>query len=218
MSHITLNDVRAALTLDDFDPSAAQMRMAPMVRPPSPERVGAPPREAGVLVLLYPHENELSIVLTRRTDTLRGHSGQISFPGGRRDPEDPDFTHTALRETCEELGLCEQTPIQVLGSLTRTYIPPSHFHVYPTVAHTPQILRFEPNTAEVAEVFPLSLRDLLTEATKASEPYDIMGKRVQVPFYRVNHHKIWGATAIMLSEFEQRLRQVLPEDRLAALD
>src|SRR5687767_14344202 len=107
MTTITLDHIRAALALPDFDFQQAQMKMMPpMRRMPSPD---TPPRQAGVLVLLYPHndESDLRIVLTRRTETLRGHGGQVSFPGGQREEGDTTFADTALRETCEELGFCD---------------------------------------------------------------------------------------------------------------
>ena len=113
-------------------------------------------------------------VLTRRTDTLRGHSGQISFPGGRRDPGDESFTATALRETCEELGVCDPD-IQVIGTLSTMYIPPSNFEVYPDSGLSAAAPDFTPNPAEVAEVFTFPLDALLDEQYKALEEWDFHG-------------------------------------------
>ncbi len=216
MQHqINMEDVLAALALSEFDASSAQVNMAPTndgnERPrlpePLPENQGIPPKEAGVLALMYPAHSGLQIVLTRRADTLRGHSGQISFPGGRRDPEDSSFQATALRETCEELGICQD--IQILGQLSEFYIPPSHFNVYPFVGyldHTPQ---FQPNPLEVAEVFGFGLHQLLDNSFKFHEVRRFNGYHYNVPYYLVNAHKVWGATAAMLSELEGRLRFAL---------
>ncbi len=206
---ITLESLTQALHLPDFNADAAHLTMAPMGRAAMRTPQGSTPLQAGVLVLLFPEEDDFHIVLTRRTDTLRGHSGQISFPGGRRDPQDESFTATALRETCEELGVCDPA-LQVIGHLSPIYIPPSNFEVHPTVAALPERPIFAPNPQEVAEVFTLPLTTLMDSSTKASENREIQGMRLQIPFYNVRGHKVWGATAVMLSELEGRLRVVLP--------
>lgn len=207
---ITLADVRAALALHPFDAPAAQARMFPGSRPPAIARRPTT-RQAGVLVLLYPTESNLHLVLTRRADTLRGHSGQISFPGGRRDPTDQTFIDTALRETCEELGLCEQ--IEVLGDLAPLYIPPSDYEVFPAVGALAAAPAFNPNPHEVAQVFSVALADLLDPAYKRLEEWPLEGRLVPIPYYAFAGHKVWGATAIMLSELEARLLHVLEGPR-----
>ena len=209
---ITLDHVRAALALSDFDVQQAQMKMLPFARRmPSPDKT---PREAGVLVLISPYSNEtdLRVLLTRRTETLRGHSGQISFPGGQREEGDESFAATALRETCEELGLCDFSQVTILGSLGKCYIPPSNYDVYPIVACSPALPPLTPSPYEVAEVLSLSLVDLLHPNTHQHEMRDFQGVSVAVPYYHLPQARVWGATAAMLSEFEQRLRCVLPSE------
>jgi 8-oxo-dGTP pyrophosphatase MutT (NUDIX family) len=204
---VTIEHLREALQLSNFDYGPAQERMAPRPRGILPQNEGVPPREAGVLALVYPEMDGQHIVLTRRTETLRGHSGQISFPGGRRDPDDPSFTATALRETCEELGICND--IEVVGMLSPFYIPPSHFNVYPTVGALDYKPDFNPNPAEVAEVFSFALGDLINDEYKFEEFRQFNDRRVRIPYYMVREHKVWGATAVMLSEIESRLRVVM---------
>jgi 8-oxo-dGTP pyrophosphatase MutT (NUDIX family) len=204
---ITLDDVRAAVDLADFDARAAQAHMTPTPNGMLPEHRSKPPREAGVLALICRQLDDLHVVLTRRTQHLRSHSGQISFPGGKRAAEDESLTHTALRETCEELGICDG--VTVLGHLSPFYIPPSHYNVYPTIAALQGLPVFQPNPAEVAEVFTFALRDLLDERHRREEQRSFRGMRIHVPYYHVNGHKVWGATAVMLSELEHRLRTVL---------
>lgn len=217
---ITFDHLRAALALSDFDAPKAQLKMSPNPRGAVRRNLqyDTPPREAAVLVLVYPHTpDELRLVLTRRTETLTKHSGQVSFPGGRRDEADASFAATALRETCEELGVCDAAQFQIMGTLYPCYIPPSHFMVQPVVAMLPFIPQFHPSPDEVAEVLTLSLVALLHPATKQHEYWQMQGHNVSVPYYAVQGHKVWGATAVMLSELEQRLRAVLPDEILAQL-
>ena len=205
---LTLDHLQAAMTLPTFDYIESHLRMAPNPRGGLPENRDKPPKEAGVLALCYMEVDGLHIILTRRTDQLRGHSGQISFPGGRCDPEDDGYAGTALRETEEELGILRDD-ITLLGSLSKVYIPPSHYNVYPQVGYLDTTPFFRPNPHEVAEVFTLRLDDLLDDSLKAHEYRDFRGIRVKIPYYQVKTHKVWGATAVMLSEIEHRLRQTL---------
>lgn len=214
-SLITFSHVDQALKLKNFNSARAQRRMSPAPR--GWQRRDTPPRPAAVLILLYPELDErLNIVLTLRNPNLRGHSGQVSFPGGKQDPEDKSPAATALRETCEEVGICDDK-ITVIGGLPKFYIPPSHFDVYPTVARCDSIPVFNSNPAEVAEVFSFALEDLLNPRCKHEERRRIQGYNVRIPYYDVKRHKVWGATAIILSEFEQRLRAVVPAEVLLAL-
>lgn len=217
MTRVTLEHIRAALAIPAEEMRAALLAMAPEGRPMTPPP-GVEARQAGVLVLLFPAEHgHLHLMLTRRTAHLRGHSGQISFPGGRRDPSDATFTETALRETCEELGLCAADQIEILGALTKFYIPPSNFEVQPVVAWLPGLPELRPNADEVAEVFSMPLADLLRPEIKHVEDWTFDGQTRRIAFYMVQGHKVWGATAAMLSELEHRLRRVLPAPLIASL-
>ena len=207
MIDIDLDQIERALTLDDFDPAAALSGMAPHGRlQPSAD---VTPKEAGVLLLLTGcGEGELGVVLTRRTNRLTGHSGQMSFPGGRRDPTDSSFEHTALRETAEELGI-DTSGIAILGTLTPIYIPPSNFDVHPYVGHVPELPPLAPNPDEVAAVYTAPLRDLLDPASRTTARIETTYGPRDVPAYLLSGQIVWGATAIMLHEFEVRLRQAL---------
>ena len=199
---LTLEGIRHALQ-QPLPGLAAQLRMSPPGRPNDMPQ-GTTPREAGVLLLLYPKEGALHFVLTRRTERLGSHSGQISFPGGRRELGDADLAATALRETHEELGF-SLDGIDLLGHLTPLYVPPSHFLISPVVAcmaHAPAI---NPNPDEVAEVIEAPLTVLFDEAAKGHELRVLIsqnGAQQLTPHYRIAHHKVWGATAMVLSEFE----------------
>ncbi len=202
--------IRQALELPGFDWAAARRVMAPVPR--GWQKRGDPPRRAAVLMLLYAAaDSRLSLALTRRNQQLRGHSGQVSFPGGRQDRDDISLTATALRETCEEIGVCGSR-IRILGALPHLYIPASNFDVKPIVARLDGRALFRPNPAEVAQVFGFALEDLLHPAFKTSEVRSIRGHDVYVPYYAVGKHKVWGATAILLAELEGRLRHVLCQE------
>lgn len=181
---------------------AAQMRMAPQPRPGT-ERILDPfldCRRAGVLVLFYPagDDHDLTLVLTRRTESLESHRGQISFPGGSMEPGE-DAVAAAKREAMEELGV-EPESLDILGQLSPLYIPPSDFCIYPVVAYAAEPPSFTPNDREVAEVLQVSLRHLRQPTTRCEETWELRGAPVRVPYYEVSEHKVWGATAMVLCE------------------
>jgi 8-oxo-dGTP pyrophosphatase MutT (NUDIX family) len=184
------------------------MRMAPIPRPGT-ERILDPLlncRRAGVLALFYPCGDELCLVLTRRTDAVDNHRGQISLPGGSMDPGE-DAAAAALREAWEELAV-DTARLEVLGELSPLYIPPSGFCIYPVVASAAARPDFVPNPGEVAEVLEVSLAHLLDPNTRGEEIWPIRGVDVRVPFYRVGQHKVWGATAMVLCELLTLIREV----------
>jgi 8-oxo-dGTP pyrophosphatase MutT (NUDIX family) len=197
---ITIEQVAAALR-QPLPGLPAMVRMAPNPRPLYPPTPDHRPREGAVLVLLYPNgiDGELHLVLTRRTDTVGNHRGQISFPGGSVDPGDLSTAHTALREACEEIGVCE-TDLRLLGDLTPLYIPPSDFRIYPHVAYALRRPEFCPQPDEVAELLEAPVSHFLDEGNTAQEEWFVGGVSRQVPFYIVDGHKVWGATAMVLAE------------------
>ncbi len=177
-------------------------RLKPQVQP-NPDPDGR--RLAAVLILLYPHrqgptaEPVPHLVLTRRTEELRRHSGQISLPGGRFDPADGSLVRTALRETWEELGV-DPASLELWGRLEPERIVVSHYLVQPFVAYTPRRPDFRPSPSEVADVIEVPLQILLDPRTLVEESWDLQGALRQVTFYRHGEHKIWGATARVLGK------------------
>lgn len=204
ISQLTISQ---ALQLPGFDGVAAQGKMKPLPRETyrAPARPGSP-RQGAVLLLLYPCQQETCIVLTRRRDDLQAHAGQISFPGGRRELlETP--AQAALRETHEEIGV-DPTRVQLLGELTSLYIAPSDFEVHPFVGWHEQRATFSPQPSEVAELLEVPLQMLFDAKTRQEEVWHQRGLELQVPFFSIGPHKVWGATAMILSEFVERLRAV----------
>ena len=178
---------------------AAQSRMAPHPRPGWPPGEGIIPRQGGVLLLLYPHQGQLYLVLTRRTEAVDNHKGQIALPGGHREGNE-SIEQTALRETQEELGVVPTT-VKVLGTLTPLYIPPSNFCITPVVGWAEKRPDWQPDDVEVAEVVEVPLRHLADPSNWREETWQRGELAMQVPFFLVQGHQVWGATAMVLSEF-----------------
>jgi 8-oxo-dGTP pyrophosphatase MutT (NUDIX family) len=206
MTTCTLDAVRAALALPGFDGEAAQLLMAPSLRPRQRSlELGTQPRLGGVLMLLYCADDELMLVLMLRPTYDGVHSGQVSCPGGRHEPPET-LEMTALRETEEEIGVPPDSVI-ILGPLTPLYILPSDYEVHPFVGfHAAGRPIFISHPREVAAIIETPLRLLLDPATRREEEWDLRGLRMTVPFFQVGEHKVWGATAMMLSELVERLK------------
>lgn len=164
-------------------------------------------REAGVLVLLLPKNNDSpTIILTVRHEELPDHPGQVSFPGGQREDGEA-LSDTALREAKEEIGLDPQS-VDVLGTLTPLYIPPSNFCVHPflgAVSHAPAL---RPMDREVDEVLQVPVDHLLDPDSRIVETWTLHGAEVDVPYYEVEGYTVWGATAMMLAEVLELIRDV----------
>jgi len=206
-STITLHTIRTALR-QPLPGRATQQTMAVRPRPGDRPDLPSPcPHEGAVLLLVYRRRGELVLPFTRRPDRLEMHGGQISLPGGGREPQDESYEQTARRETCEELGIPERA-IQILGPLTPLFIPVSSFCVYPFVGYARRAPTLRPDAREVAEAFEVPVQHLLDPATCRVDVHFRDGQRFEVPAYQAGEHQIWGATAMMLAEFVALLREV----------
>lgn len=169
-------------------------------------RIGnRPPAQASVLVPLVLRP-EMTVLLTRRTDHLTDHAGQISFPGGRAEPHDADAVATALREAQEEIGL-QPGHVQVLGQMP-TYTTVTGFVVTPVVALVDPAMALRADPFEVAEVFEVPLAFLMNPAHHRHHAADVAGVRrefLSMPWpgdpLSAEPYFIWGATAAMLRNF-----------------
>jgi 8-oxo-dGTP pyrophosphatase MutT (NUDIX family) len=163
------------------------------------------PARASVLVPLV-QRSELTVLLTQRTEHLTDHAGQISFPGGRAEPEDRDEVATALREAQEEIGL-QPAVVEVLGQLP-IYTTGTGFIVTPVVGLLPPDQPLAPDPNEVAEVFEVPLSFLMNPAHHRRHEVEVAGLRrefLSMPWHGPGHgnpqerrYFIWGATAAML--------------------
>ncbi len=181
----------------------AQYKMAHAVRlnyppPPSDAKV------ACVLNLLYPKNDDWHIVLIERMSTHKDdrHSGQISFPGGGLESSDTSLSAGALREANEEVGVISGD-IELLGQLTDIYIPVSNFLVHHFVGKLDYTPEFIPQPSEVKSILEVPLNHLRNPDTIQRKDLKISSNITlkNVPFYNVEDHVVWGATAMMLSEF-----------------
>lgn len=166
------------------------------VEPPKNAKVSA------VLLALSYKDGNVSLPFIRRAIDHKVHSGQIAFPGGRKDDTDTDLTETALRETWEEIGI-EVTKNQVLGHLTPLYIPPSNSLVTPVVAWLPESPnRYKPNESEVDAVLEYAITDFQNEVNRKETEVKVMGDmKLKTPAFVFQETVIWGATAMIMSEF-----------------
>ena len=202
-SQLTPAALRAALQ-QPLPGIAAQIKLAPRYRIESLR--ATPPadaRAAGVLILLYPFDGAWHFPLMKRVEDGLVHGGQISLPGGSQEPGE-SLRETALREACEEIGAgCAE--VEVLGQLSTIYIPPSNFLVTPTVGCVDRRPDFQCDPREVAELIEVPLSTLLDRDVVKREPWSLRGVTVEVPFFQIDSYKVWGATAMILSEFSMLL-------------
>lgn len=153
--------------------------------------------EAAVLLPIT-RSAEPELVLTLRASGLSTHGGEVAFPGGRRDPEDPDLIFTALREAQEEIGLPPGL-VEVIGPLS-PLISKHGIKVTPYVGVIPDFVEYTPNDGEIAAVFSVPLDFFRQDAREHTHRIDYQGRSWYVPNYRFGEYKIWGLTAIMIVE------------------
>ncbi len=167
-----------------------------------------PPKESAVMMILHPRDNELHTLFILRPENQGVHSGQISFPGGKKELTDDNLLHTAFRETYEEIGI-EQSKLEYLGSLSELYIPPSNFIVQPFVAYCNHEPELTPSADEVSEVIHYPLGQLLTqnELQKKKIYLQKFDLHLEVPYFDVFGKTLWGATAMMVAEFKMLIQK-----------
>jgi 8-oxo-dGTP pyrophosphatase MutT (NUDIX family) len=161
---------------------------------------------AAVLILIFPKNGENCILLSQRSYKVEHHKGEISFPGGTRDPNDRDFLDTALRETEEEMGV-KRTEITILGELDEIATR-SDFGVRVFIGSIPYHYLFNPNSTEIAEVLEVPISVLQNPSNLRYETHLINGESVTYNNYTYNNHLIFGATARILQQFLQVLGTV----------
>lgn len=186
----------------------AQLRLAHRARRLAvPE--GATPREAGVLVLVYPGPDgapHFPLIVRPPRDARDKHAGQIALPGGSREPEDATLEATALREAAEEVGAVPGE-VRVLGRLSPLYIPVSNFRVTATVGYAGHAPAWRPQPSEVERIVHAPLSELLADDYLRHTDLALGGgvELRRVPYLPLAGEVVWGATAMMLSELRGAL-------------
>lgn len=187
----------------------AQYKMAPTKRIQPDEnyyiRKNAAPKSS-VLILLYPKNDSVYIVLIERPVYNGTHSGQIAFPGGKVDVNDLNPKHTAIRETYEELGI-QISENEILAELTSLYIPVSNFEVYPFLAWTNATPNFIPNQREVASVLETPISMIINDDCVNKVKIPVNAEiTYNAPCFTIYGRTVWGATAMMLSELKEIIK------------
>jgi 8-oxo-dGTP pyrophosphatase MutT (NUDIX family) len=160
------------------------------------------PRQAAVLVHLYPINNETYFTLIKRSTYEGAHSGQIALPGGKAEEEDLNLTETALREAKEETNIIADN-LKIIGQLTKIYIPPSNFHVTPVLSTGDSKPDYIPEAHEVDSILEVKIADLLNDANR--KIIDIKlgnGTTLNTPSFSLVNETVWGATAMILNELK----------------
>jgi 8-oxo-dGTP pyrophosphatase MutT (NUDIX family) len=181
----------------------AQNLMAPKLRKQQVDLMlskGAP-KQSSVLLLLYPLNQDLHIVFTQRHQYKGIHSGQVSFPGGKREKEDQSFWDTALREAEEEMNIPPKE-VQQLGKLSELFVPPSQFNIHPFVGYLSFRPNFKQQESEVKSYFEVALSTLLNKDVREQKEIEMAnGIKLDTPYFHLCGYTVWGATAMILSEF-----------------
>lgn len=166
------------------------------------------PKRSAVLLLLYPKNEIVHVVLIMRNSYTGVHSAQIGLPGGKFEVGDGSLKQTALRETFEEIGV-ENASVTIFKELTELYIPPSNFMVQPFVGFCNHEINFVPNPEEVSEIIEIPLHEILDDNSLIDiELETSYMKNILVPTFKIDDRIIWGATAMMLSELKDLFKKL----------
>lgn len=165
-------------------------------------------KQSAILILLYPHLEELHTVFIQRTNYKGVHSGQIAFPGGKYEEEDLNLNITALREAEEEVAI-NSREVRTLGSISPLYVPPSNFLISPYIGYQNSRPNFQAEPKEVADIIESPLNDLIGDYRLRDEKITLVdGNILDVKAFPLGDKFIWGATAMILKEFMEIVEEL----------
>lgn len=164
-------------------------------------------RIGAVMILFYEDSNQIKIPLIERPKYDGVHAGQISFPGGKHEQGDEDLIETALRETEEEIGI-PVDKIEVIGVMSELYIIASNFNVLPVVGYIDQDFSFKKDEREVESIVEAEIAHLMDDSYQKETTLLVRDYEIQAPYFDIEGHVVWGATAMMLSELKMVLEQL----------
>jgi 8-oxo-dGTP pyrophosphatase MutT (NUDIX family) len=195
--------------IKDLPGQEAHELMMPSIRRSMPMDLSKIPNAklSSVLLLLYPVDGKLMLPLTKRHDYKGAHGGQISLPGGKHEDHESRI-ETALREAEEEVGV-NRTEVEVLGTLTEMYIPPSNFKVLPVLGTLPERPFFIKEEFEVEKIMEVSVDEFMDAANYKVK--DIQARNFTLkdtPYFDIEGHVVWGATAMILSEMAMLMKRI----------
>ena len=158
--------------------------------------------QSSVLLLLFPYNEKIHTCLIQRPSSMRNHGGQIAFPGGRKEPLDKDLIETALRESFEEVGT-DRNQLEVIGALTPLYVNVSNFTINPFIGWSETVPEFKIDSREVDEIFIVPIEKFAHHTAYQLREVTTINGTFEVPGFYIDQLFVWGATAMIISEFNE---------------
>ncbi|MEI6141363.1 MAG: CoA pyrophosphatase [Mariniphaga sp.] len=158
--------------------------------------------QSSVLMLLFPENGSLNTCMIRRPTTMRNHGGQVAFPGGRFEPSDITLQQTALRESFEEIGT-DRNKIELIGELSPLYVQVSNFTIHPFIGWCDIVPIFKTDNQEVEELYIIPVSKFVDHTSPHLQSVNTIYGQMEVPGFYIDNLFIWGATAMIVSEFNE---------------
>lgn len=163
-------------------------------------------RAAAVLILLYPHKKNWYFFLTRRSNSVGHHKGQISLPGGVVENNE-SYQYTSIRETHEEIGI-SMNEINIIGNLSSLHVPVSNFQIFPFIGYLDRKPDTTLNLNEVKEIFSVPINQLISDKSLKTKEKLFSNEFLTIPYFSLCNETVWGATSAILSEFKSIIKDI----------